>query len=106
MTTYTELTSNTARTTHVKAKLRTSDAWLLRGIKAIYAYQTADEQASEETKHHNGVGFNGADANFLTSLAKQVENGRTLSPKQIAAARRAMPKYAAQLVRIAQEASA
>src|SRR5580765_2812852 len=59
-------------TDEIKAKLQTSDKWLIRGLLAIYAKQTADERASENTTHQNGVGFNGTDANILSSFAKQV----------------------------------
>ena len=95
----------------IKNKLSTNDKWLVRGLLAIYAKQTADERAAEVTQHQNGVGFNGTDANILSSFAKQVlqwqatENPRyqvPLSPKQFALLRRKMNKYAAQLVRIAE----
>jgi hypothetical protein len=98
--------------TTIREKLVSNDKWLIRGILAIYAKQTADEKSSQTTKHTNGVGFNGHDATILSSFAKQIlswqatENPRypsPLSPKQFALARRAMPKYAAQLARIAEE---
>ena len=98
--------------TEIRAKLVSNDKWLVRGILAIYARQTADEKSSQTTKHHNGVGFNGRDAAILSSFAKQIlswqatENPRypqPLSPKQFALARRSMPKYAGQLARIAEE---
>ena len=71
----------------------------VRGMMRIYANQTADEQAVEDTKYHNGIGFAGCDATLLSSFAKQVERGRTLSPKQMAYVFKKMPKYAAQLER-------
>ena len=101
----------------IREKLQTNDKWLVRGILAIYARQTADEKQSEQTSHHNGVGFNGTDANILSSFAKQIlaweatpEAERRyptpLSPKQIALARRKMLKYAGQLAKIAEENNA
>jgi hypothetical protein len=98
----------------IRNKLETNDRWLLRGILAIYARQTADEKSSNTTKHTNGVGFNGRDAAILSSFAKQIrvwqvteprdrKYSRPLSPKQFAAARKMMPKYAGQLARIAEE---
>jgi hypothetical protein len=96
----------------IREKLVSNDKWLVRGILAVYARQTADEKSAQMTKHHNGVGFNGRDAVILSSFAKQIlswqatENPRynqPLSPKQFALARRAMPKYAGQLARIAEE---
>lgn len=74
---------------------------VIRGIVAIYNYQTADEQVTEHTQHQNGVGLSGADDEFLTSLAKQILNGRSLSEKQFSAGKKAMMKYAGQLARIA-----
>lgn len=84
-------------------------------LLALYDAQTADEQASESTNHTNGVGFNGTDAGFLTSLAKQVLAFRAerqhrypeaLSVRQQAALRKALRKYAGQLARAAAPAPA
>lgn len=81
--------------------LETSDKMVHRSIVKIYEYQTADEQSTESTSHHNGVGFNGIDAPLLSSFAKQVLNGRTLSPKQMIYARKKIMKYSNQLAKIA-----
>lgn len=101
---YSTLTTNKARVTFVKQQLATNDAWVLRGLAAIYKYQTEDEKTSEETKHSNGVGFSGADANIMSSFAKQIARRGSLSEKQLVIARRKMQKYARQLVRIASAA--
>lgn len=85
----------------VRDKLLTDPAWLVRGLLAIYARQTADEQRAEATELHNKVGFNGADANILTGFAKQWQTREWFSDKQMGMLRRLMPKYSAQLVRIA-----
>lgn len=85
----------------IKAHLTTSDQWLTRALVAIFKRQTAYEQQAERTQDLNGVGFNGVDAEILSSFAKQVLQGRTLSEKQIALARKKMPKYSRQLARIA-----
>ena len=87
----------------IKEKLITDQRWLMRGITAIYEKQTWDEQQSEMTKEDNGVGFNGVDAYILSSFAKQLKQGRTLSSKQLLIARKKMPKYARQLLQIAKE---
>lgn len=87
----------------IREKLETNDKWLIRGLIAIYQYQTAEEQAMDATLADNGVGFNGADAEFLSSLARQAEERGFLTPKQIAAGRKKMLKYAGQLARIANE---
>lgn len=87
----------------IKAMLETNDKAVQRGVLAIYAYQTAAEQATEETNQDNGVGFNGADAPILSSFAKQLQKGWKLSEKQMAIARKKIVKYAGQLTKIANE---
>jgi hypothetical protein len=85
-----------------KAALATDAAWAHRAIVVLFQQQTASEQASDVTSVENGVGFTGFDAEILSSFAKQIERGRTLSSKQLAIAHRKLPKYAAQLVRLAE----
>jgi hypothetical protein len=92
----------------VKALLIKSDLHVERALVAILAAQTADEQAGGFTVHHNKVGFSGADAEFGTSLAKQInkskrEAGKRLSPKQLPYARKIAIKYRKQLTRQANE---
>lgn len=91
---------------YIVAKLSSNDAWLMRGVVAIYNRQTADEQSSETTSHDNGIGFNGLDAPLLSSFAKQITARGFLTPKQLTFARKKMVKYAGQLLRIAQDRSA
>lgn len=83
-------------------RMNSDPKWLYRGILAIYDRQTADEQAAETTAHDNGIGFNGVDASFMSSLAKQVRNRGFLTPTQLTFARSKMKKYAGQLLRIAE----
>lgn len=85
----------------VKHKLQTDKAWLVRGLMAIFARQTADEQRVEQTTDRNDIGFNSADSEILTSFAKQWGDRNWLSDKQMAILQRKMGKYAGQLVRIA-----
>ena len=85
----------------IRKNLETDDRWLYRGILAIYAKQTEDEQASNSTEHSNGMGFNGMDADFMSSVAQQVQHLGWLSPKQREIARKKMLKYSGQLARIA-----
>lgn len=82
------------------ANMQVHDAWITRGLVAIYEKQTADEQFVKTTKHSNGVGFTGSDAHFLSSLAQQYQYKGYLSAKQMKFARRSMKKYAGQLVKI------
>lgn len=85
----------------IKFKLETENPWLLRGLLAIYDRQTADEKQSELTKHENGVGFGGADANILSSFARQYRSRGFLTGTQMILARKKMQKYAGQLAKIA-----
>ncbi|MFM7008685.1 MAG: hypothetical protein ACKO0Z_05045 [Betaproteobacteria bacterium] len=97
----TEIDSKVARVEFIRHKMATNDEWLVRGLKAIYRNQTEDEQHDKATTDRNGIGFNGTDAEFLSSIAEKACKGWTLSPKQLAATRKAMRKYAGQLERIA-----
>ena len=88
--------------TEIKEKLVAGKPeWIERAVIAIFEKQTIDEQSAETTSHKNGIGFNGVDAFILSSFAKQLKKGRHLSTKQFAIAQKKMPKYAKQLVRIA-----
>ena len=93
-------------------KLVTNNEWLIKGLLAIYNKQTDQEQAAGCTREDNGVGFNGADSVILSSFAEQIKRwqalplnqrrfGIPLSPKQLAIAKKKMPKYARQLAEIA-----
>lgn len=98
MTKYADLKTKKARMAHIREMVGSHDGWALRALAVIYARQTADEQASGDTRYHNTVGFTGADAEILSSFAQQVEAGRTLSEKQMTLLRKKMPKYARQLM--------
>lgn len=99
------ITSKSGKTytkAQIKEKLTTDNKWLYRGILAIYACQTAEEQASHETTVDNGIGFNGSDAEMLSSYAEQIKARGFLTPKQLEWARKKMTKYAGQLMRVSQ----
>lgn len=64
--------------------LRTNDKAIARALVVLKNNQTADEQASESTRHHNGMGFRPAHAKIGTSMAKFYERTGYLTPKQIA----------------------
>lgn len=81
----------------VKDLILENDKAVYRAILRIYSFQTLEEQYSEETKEHNGQGFSGIDAKFLSSLAKQIQEGRKLSPKQLEKARNRMIHYVGQI---------
>lgn len=85
----------------IRALLDTRDDAVQRAITLLYARQTAEEQASAVTVEHNGRGFNGADAELLTSFAQQIARGRNLTPRQMEFARRKVRKYARQILEVA-----
>lgn len=91
----------------IKQGLKSSDEWVIEGIKTIYRYQTAQEQAAGLTQEDNGVGFNGPDSAILSSFAQQINSWnpnrfRTpLSPRQMEIARQKIIKYGGQLAKIA-----
>ena len=86
----------------IKTKVGSDPRWATRAIVALFNKQTADEQSAEITQEKNFMGFNGVDAEILTSFAKQVVyKGRTLSQKQLAIAFKKLPKYSKQLLKIA-----
>lgn len=78
--------------------LATSPAAVRLALTTLYARQTGDERNAGATTHLNGQGFNATDATFASSLARQVEARRVLSTRQLAAARRLLPKYVGQLL--------
>jgi hypothetical protein len=85
----------------IKDLLERSNKMVTRSIVKIFEKQTEDEKSSEATNHNNGVGFNGIDAPLLSSFAKQILKGYTLSDKQMVYARKKIIKYANQLTKIA-----
>ena len=84
--------------------LDSNDKVLYGALKKLYACQTADEMASGGTKERNGMGFNAIDGPILSSFAEFLLERGYLSPKQKEIARRKLPKYARQLVILANEA--
>jgi len=84
----------------IKELLMKSDKAVMRGLVVIYSLQTAEERSAEVTIEHNGVGFSGVDAKFLSSLAEQIQKRGSLSEKQMFYARKKILKYAGQLTKI------
>ena len=87
----------------IQEKLATDKRWLERGILAIWKFQTTSEKKMCDTHLFNGVGFNGADGRFMTSLGNILNRGYHLTEKQVYVARKKMKKYAGQLVKIINE---
>ena len=98
---YQDCTSKVAKTQFIRDNLERDANWCIRGLTRIYERQTADEQNCGDTIVHNGIGFNSTDGYILSSFAEQVNRGRTLSEKQLGILCRKMPKYARQLMNIA-----
>lgn len=64
--------------------LAENDKAVCRALVVLNQHQTADEQATEDTRHRNGMGFKPCHARMGTSMAKFYEARGYLSPKQIA----------------------
>jgi hypothetical protein len=116
---FSDLTSDVARVDYLKAQLTQDDRLIMRCLLAIYNNQTLDEQSSKTVNKHNGIGFKSMDAKILTEYVQTAERRRVtealenknvefclervLSEKQAAFLRRAMPKYARQLLKVIKE---
>lgn len=87
----------------IKALLTDSNVFVQRAVVKMLERQTSAEAAGGYTHDANGIGFSAFDAEFLTSIAKQVMDGKNLSEKQIASARKSMLRYARQITEIANE---
>ena len=85
----------------IRELLLTDDKAVARGVVAIFNLQTEDEQNVGETSVKNGVGFNGVDANFMSSIAQFYMRRNFLSAKQVEFARKKLLKYSNQLTMIA-----
>ena len=82
----------------IRSKLTTDVNFATSAMVAIFKVnQTSDERADERTKWNNGIGFNGCDAEILSSFSRQVLHGRTMSPKQQVIITKKLPKYAKQV---------
>lgn len=91
----------------IVALLMKNDQAVARAVLALYARQTEDEQAGETTRHVNGRGFNSRDAAFMTSIAKALPKwNNRMTPRQLVACRKILPKYRRQLLEIAEERGA
>lgn len=64
--------------------LATNDRAVGRALVVLRNRQTADEQISESTKHHNNRGFRPCHARMGTSMANFFERAGYLTPRQVA----------------------
>lgn len=97
MTTFIELTTKKDRIAYIKEHLATNERWAQRGMLRIYSYQTAEEQATDNTRDNNSVGFNGVDSFILSQYCKRLLDGKNLTGPMMAIVFKKMPKYASQL---------
>ena len=78
-------------------------AIVFKMLKSMMNRQTLDEQATATTRHQNGVGFNGPDANFMTYWYNQAVKYRgNIAPWRLEEIASRLQKYAGQLEEIAQ----
>ncbi len=84
----------------VREQLKTDERWAKQALLKIYEFQTAEEQAAGYTKVYNGVGFSGADSEFMSSLAEQLIRKGWLSPKQMTYLHKRIHKYTRQVIMI------
>jgi hypothetical protein len=79
--------------------LNRNDEAVGRALVVVFNNQTADEKAAFVTKHNNGEGFTGRDAEWLTDIARKwLIYRRWASPRQLAAVRKAIVKYHRQIL--------
>ena len=83
----------------IKENLRTNVQWMIRCLEVLYLRQTEEEKNNMMTKYNNGMGFNGVDAEILTSFYNQIQKRKEyhksvlLSEKQISICSKKLPKY-------------
>ena len=86
---------------NVRNLIETNDVEMLKLMSKLFEYQTDDEKRERKTRWQNAVGFNQADASFLTGMSEKYEKqGQTKSvftERQLHAIRKRMLKYAQQI---------
>jgi len=85
----------------IKNLLDVNDVAVIRGMLRIYQLQTFDEQASEDAKYRNNVGFSGCDAFIMSKFAAFFMERGYLTQKQFNLAKKRIMKYVGQLTKIA-----
>ena len=81
----------------VRELLLTNDKAVNRAVMLIYSFQTADEKIDKNTNTHNGQGYSKFHANIMSSFAQRLQNGQSLSIKQMETARKIIVKYTGQI---------
>lgn len=70
---------------------------VLKALLGLYSRQTADEREGQSTVYDNGVGFNATDAQFLSSVAQWVLDGKPFTQRQFDRVSVLLRKYARQI---------
>jgi hypothetical protein len=83
--------------TEIEALINSNDRAVERAMVAIWERQTADEQATQDTRHHTGRGFAAWSARSGTYFAEWVRSGRRLTGKHLVKARKIALHHAGQL---------
>ena len=83
--------------TEIEEMINGNDRAVERAMVAIWERQTADEQETQGTRHHNGRGFASATARSGTYFAEWVRSGRRLTGKHLVKARKIALHHAGQL---------
>ena len=97
-TTKTVKISNAKRIKWLKHAISVNWKVATRALFHIYAEQTQEEKNTRSTIKHNGVGFNGHDANTMTGFVKHWQEKGYFSNNQKDLLMKVMPKYAEQLL--------
>jgi hypothetical protein len=83
--------------TEIEEMINGNDRAVERAMVAIWERQTADEQATQTTNHHNGRGFCGWAARSGTYYAEWVRSGRRLTGNHLVKARKIALHHGGQL---------
>ena len=83
--------------TEIEALINGNDRAVERAMVAIWERQTADEQETQDTRHHNGRGFAAWSARSGTYFAEWVRSGRRLTGKHLVKARKIALYHSGQL---------
>ena len=83
----------------IRELLLRNDTAVYRALVLLYSFQTEEEKYLDSTKTVNGKGFNKVDAEILSSMARQLKEGRHLTEKQMYVARPKVLKYVGQILK-------
>jgi hypothetical protein len=88
------------------SQLASNSRLVERAIIVLYERQTADEQSSSTTVHHNGKGFSAWSAERGSYYARWIQSGKHLTGVHLQRARHIAQRHVRQLVELAQQKAA